>query len=181
MESKIQRRDPARLKSAIILFVIVTSSLVFVPEARPVETQPAPRAGSVAIVPFVFLGKVDDVMTGTFLEKFTSADTGWKLVDAASVSKRLKKATLFRSDTKIESLLKAAKAAGADAVIVGRGVAYKFLDAPGVSLEVRMLRVPSGEEIHSGIYKETAWKQTGAREEAAETAAKKLVKEIGAK
>jgi hypothetical protein len=180
MQRKTHRSRPARWNPAIILLLLVLC-VVCVPEARPDDTAPALRAGSVTVVPFVFLGKVDDVMTGKFLEKFTSAGTGWKLVDAASVSRHLTKKTPFRSDTKVESLLKAAKAAGAEAIIVGRGAAYKFLDAPGVALEVRMLRVPSGEEIHSGLYKETAWKQTGAREEAAETAAKRLVKEIGGK
>jgi hypothetical protein len=137
--------------------------------------------GSVVVVPFVYLGNVDDGMTRSFADRLGSPKDGWKIVGSEGMKPHLGKKVQLRSDAPMPALLKAAKAAGAEAMILGVGANYKFMDAPGVRLRVRMISVATGSELHSDMAEETAWSVQGAKEEAAESAAKKLAKQFRAK
>jgi hypothetical protein len=160
-----------------VAFAVINSSAGLVRAAE--ETGPSLQVRSVAVIPFVYTGKVDEEMTAAFADRLSSPKTGWKVVDGASVARKLAKGTKFRSDADVGPLLRAAKAAGADAVILGTAAAYKFLDAPSVRLRVRMFGAGGGETLHDGITEESAWSASGARRDAATGAAKKLVKALG--
>jgi hypothetical protein len=163
--------------------VLATHVVLAAPGGNPKDNQAAPAAtqpGKVAVVPFVYLGRADEDLTKSFTERLVSLKTDWKFVESASMASHLGKGVPFRSDTTIAKLLKAAKAAGAETLILGQASSYKFLDAPGVRLRVKMIAVASGSELHSSLAEETAWTVPGAKKEVARTAAKRILKEFQA-
>ena len=175
------RRFAKTSLATLVLFLAPAPSSPVAAPGRSDEKPPAAMPGSVVVVPFVYLGNVDDVLTKSFVDRLGSPKDGWKMVDAEAMKPHLGKKVQLRSDAQMPVLLKAAKAAGAEAMILGIGANYKFMDAPGVRLRVRMISVATGTELHSGMAEETAWSVQGAKEEAAESAAKKLVKQFRAK
>lgn len=164
------------VKALFPILVVACAAGYSAPGVRSDEEVSPSAPGSVALVPFVLDGRLNDELTGAFLDALSSRETSWKMVDGPSVQKNLGKGQKFASNEDVQVLLKAAKKAGAEAVILGRATRYKVLDAPGISLQVSMLDVDSGAELHSDLTKASAWTSKRARREVAKTAAKKLHK-----
>lgn len=142
------------------------------------ETAPVAGLDSVVVVPFVLHSRVDETLTSAFVDRLSSRDTGWRMIEGSAVEERLPKGKRFASKGEIEPLLKAAKAAGAEAVILGRAMSYKKLDAPGIKLQVKLVEVDSGDVLHQELTKANAWTSNRAKREAAKTAAKRLIKDL---
>ncbi len=147
--------------------------------AKKEETPPVWGPGKVVVIPFVLDGRVDKPLTDAFQEEIAARETGWSMVEAASVAQKLRKGEKLASNAPVESLLRAAKAAGAEAVILGRATRYKVLDAPGVRLRLTMHDVKAGTELHSGFSEESGWTSDRAKRDAAKTATKQLLKDLG--
>ncbi len=175
-----QRRGVSKsLKVVAIGFVLAGQLLFAGAGGKGEEAAPPPGPASVAVVPFVLDGKIDEDLSTAFLDHLSSREGGWKVVDGASVAQKLPKGAKFASNTPVESLLKAAKAAGAEAVILGKASRYKVLDAPGIRLQVSMLGVEAGDEIHSAMTEASGWTSQRAKREAGKTASKTLLKDLG--
>lgn len=163
--------------SIFAIALLISSQVLFAAPLWHSKTTPtALGPGSVAIVPFVFYGKVDQELTNSFLEQLTSLKTTSRIVDDTSFASHLGKGVNNRSDAPLPALLKAAKAANAEVLILGQAKKYKFLEAPGVSLRVKVISVATGSELHRNLTKESAWTLPGAKREAGSTAAKQMVK-----
>lgn len=165
-----------KIFAVVFLVSLLTGAAAL--DAWPGEDAPPSRPASVVVVPFVLNGRVDEKMTEEFLDKLSSGKAGWHLVEGSAVAGKLPKGKKFASHTEVDSLRKAAKAAGAEALILGRASGYKFLDAPGVQLRLSMLNAADGEELYKKVTKASAWTSTGAKLEAAEDAAKTLIKKF---
>ena len=175
----LERRT--RSRALALLFLLIGVSCFAVLPGWSGEEQSASGSQSVVIVPFILNGYVDEVLTSTFMDELSSRQSGWRIVETSSVAKKLPEGKRFNSRREIGTLLKAAKAAGVDAIIVGRASRYKFLNAPGIKLKVSLLDVDSESTLHEELSKETAWTSKGAKQEVAETATKRLVKGLRGK
>lgn len=165
----------ARKALSVALLVAGLTGLAAV-DAWSSEKAPSSRPGSVVVVPFILNGTVDEAMTEKFVKKISSDKAGWNVVDGATVAGKLPKGHKFGSGTDVKLLRKAAGEAGAEALIIGQASRYKFMDAPSVSLRVSVLTAGDGEEVYRELTKASSWTSKGARNEAADDAAKKLIK-----
>ena len=168
-------------RALAISCVIAGAVCMTVPDVWSEEEPQAPGPSSIVVVPFILDGRVDDVLTSAFIDQLSKKDTGWEMVEGSSVAEKLPKGEKFSSRVEVESLLKAADAAGAEAIIVGQARRYKMLDAPGIQLKVTLLDVESGDELYKKVSKASAWTSKRARREVAKTATKRLLKDIGRK
>ena len=176
--SEDKSQQAARVPHILAIVVLLSSQLLLAASTgRPAAKPAAAVPGSVAIVPFTFVGRVDDDLTGAFHERITALKTGTSIVDDAAFASHLGKGVNYRSDAPLGALLRAAKATKAELLILGQASSYKFMDAPGVSLRVRVIDVGTGGELHRNLSKETAWTLPGAKREAGDTAAKQVVKQ----
>jgi len=178
MSGFIRPELPHARKTVAVVFVVAALTGAAALYAWPGEDTPAKRPSSVVIVPFVMNGRVDENMTKEFLDTLSSGKGGWHLVEGSVVAGKLPKGKKFASHTEVDSLRKAATAAGVEALILGRASGYKVLDAPGVKLRLSMLNAKDGEELYKKEIKASAWSSKGAKLEAAEDAAKKLNKDF---
>ena len=160
-----------------MVLLLSTQVLLSAPAGRAATKPTAYGPGSVAIAPFVFIGRIDEDLTRSFLERLASLKTGSRIVDEKAYSGHLDGNSRFRSDAPIGMLLKAARAAKAEVLILGEASRYKFLDAPGIQLRVRVINVQSGKELNRSLAKETSWTLPGAKREAGSTAARNIAKQ----
>lgn len=164
------------LRCLAIVLLLATQVLPAAPGGRSEAKQAALGPGSVAVVPFVFIGRVNEDLTRAFLERLVSLKISSIIVDDASLTSHLPAGVNSRSDASLEALLTAAKAANAEVLILGQASNYKFLDASGISLRVRVISVDTGIELHRTLANETAWTLSAAMQQAAGAAAKQIVK-----
>jgi hypothetical protein len=165
----------------LAVFCLLAVSGFAVPPGWSGEEGSASASRTVVVVPFTVSGRVDETLTSTFTDELSSKQSGLRIVEGSLVAKRLPKGKIFNSAREIDMLVKAAKAAGVDAVIVGRASRYTRMDAPGVKLKVSLVDVSSGETLHEELSKETAWSSKGAKKEVAQSATKSLVKSLKGK
>jgi len=177
MNRHVRIRTNRVAQGLVLLLLLSTQLLGAAPGVRSQTKQEAFGPGSVAIAPFVFVGRVDEVLTNSFLKRLASANTGSRIVDDATFAAQLGKGVRFRSDAPLPALLKAARAAKAEVLIVGQASSYRFLEAPGVKLSVRVIAVNSGNVLNRSVAEETSWTIPGAKSEAGSTAAKQIVKQ----
>ena len=103
----------------------------------------------VAVIPFTVDGLADDYITNYFAEQLGETKPRWKVIDAIQISLHFEGEAVFKSDAPIKSLLAAARAVKAEAVLLGTGSRYVIMGYPGVTLDLKLIEVNKGNVLWS--------------------------------
>jgi TolB-like protein len=124
-----------------------------VPQAIDLASAPAIELSAVqtvAIIPLVLDGQVDEALTGVVVGELRSQKPRYKLIDSLEIAVHFEDKGAFSSNAPIKSLLAAARAVGAQAVLTGSGSTYRRLDDPGIRLDLKLIEVNQGKVLWSG-------------------------------
>ena len=140
VQAAIDCKSPANSKGGVSEAISLSSAPPFT--ANDVQT--------VAVIPLTFDGQADPALTGVVVEELRSQKPRYKLVDPVELEVHFEDKGSFNSTAPIKSLLAAARAVGAQAVLVGSGSSYRRFDDPAVRLDLKLIEVNQGKVLWSG-------------------------------
>jgi TolB-like protein len=105
---------------------------------------------TLAVIPLTLDGQLDNALTGVIVEELRSQKPRFKLIDPVEIAVHFEDKGSFTSDAPIKSLLAAARAVGAQAVLVGSGSSYRRFDDPAIRLDMKLVEVNQGKVLWSG-------------------------------
>lgn len=140
LQAAIDCKSPADSKGSVSQAIDLASTPAF--DLSSVQT--------LAIVPLTFDGQADDALTGVLVEELRAQKPRYKLVDSIEIAVHFEDKGSFNSSAPIKSLLAAARAVGAQAVLVGSGSSYRRFDDPAVRLDLKLVEVNQGKVLWSG-------------------------------
>jgi hypothetical protein len=123
----------------------------------------------IAVIPLMLDGYPDAALTAAYVDQMKQR-TQYESVDEFQLRVHFEDSGAFHSNAPIKSLLAAARAEGADAVLVGTANKYKAFDDFAIRLDVRLVEVNRGRVLwsdgargKSGLYSWQACKKHTAR------------------
>ena len=140
LQAAIACKSPADSKGGVSQAIDLSS----LPALELVAVQ------AIAIIPLTLDGQVDNALTGVIIEELRSQKPRYKLVDPVEIAVHFEDKGSFSSDAPIKSLLAAARAVGAQAVLVGSGSSYRRFDDPAIRLDMKLVEVNQGKVLWSG-------------------------------
>jgi hypothetical protein len=112
----------------------------------------------------------DAALTAAFVQQLRTRKPNYRVVDGLQLQIHFEDTGAFHSAAPIKSLLAAARAAGADGVIIGEANKYIAFDDYAIRLDVKLLEVNRGRVVwsdgakgKSGLYSWQACKKHTAR------------------
>lgn len=140
IQAAIACKSPADNKGSVPQAIDLSS-------APPVELT---ALQTVAVIPLMLDGQLDNALTGVMIEELRSQKPRYKLIDPVEIAIHFEDKGSFNSDAPIKSLLAAARAVGAQAVLVGSGSSFRRFDDPAVRLDMKIVEVNQGKVLWSG-------------------------------
>ncbi|MEM7247196.1 MAG: glycerophosphodiester phosphodiesterase family protein [Acidobacteriota bacterium] len=115
------------------------------PDSTPVPARPLSlgEVQRVAVYPFTSGGNVDTFLTSLFLREARKKRAVHQLMDPYELSVHVPDGEAFHAESRLDELREDARAAGADAMLIGVGVWYSV----GFRLEARLIEVGTGRVI----------------------------------
>ncbi len=131
---------------------------------------------SVAIIPVALGGIVDAGTTDYLMKQVASREPSWAVIDPVQVQLKFEGSSPFEPNAPLLSLLRAAQATGADAILLGTGSYYRVMGYPGVSLDLKLIEVNRGTVLWSadGASKGGGVSEENAKHMAVRSATRKL-------
>lgn len=103
-----------------------------------------------AMIPATLDGHVEEALTESFIDAIKKYKPEYDLLDPVELAVHFEGEGPFQSSAPISSLLAAARAKGADALVLVSGSTFRRLEDPGVRLDVKLVEVNQGKVLWSG-------------------------------
>lgn len=140
LQAAIDCKSPADSKGSVSQAIDLATAPAF--DITAVQT--------LAVIPLILDGQPDNALTGVVVEELRTQKARYKLIDSVEIAVHFEDKGSFDSNAPIKSLLAAARAAGAQAVLVGSGSSYRRFDDPAIRLDLKLIEVNQGKVLWSG-------------------------------
>lgn len=144
---------PAEVLRAAIACKASPDATTEVPEVLGLPGSPAYEIGQIAalaVIPATLDGAPDDALSAALIEELRAQKPEWRLVDPVEMLVHFEDKGAFHSGAPLVSLLGAARAQGAQAILLASASTYRRLEDPGVRIELRIVETNQGSVAWSG-------------------------------
>jgi hypothetical protein len=124
-----------------------------VPAALSLSDGPAYELSQIsvlAVIPATLEGAADDALTSALVESLREHRPRYRVIDPVEMLVHFEDKGTFHSSAPLTSLLTAARAQGAQAILLASASTYRRLDDPGVRIELRIVETNQGTVVWSG-------------------------------
>lgn len=117
------------------------------------STEPAyalKQVSHLAVIPATLDEVADDALTAALIDEIKKQRPRYRLIDPVELAVRFEDKNAFNSGAPLRSLLTAARAQGAQAVLLASASTYRRLEDPGVRIELKLVETNQGTVLWSG-------------------------------